>query len=319
MFIEDLFFQTADKGLFHTCFGVSREQLEDLLKRVEGHYESSYSDGSIKLEHRGRPVLTATSVLLSTLLRLRKKWSFSLIGWFFGLSATTLRERYQHMMNILTLEMEKEISLGDADTRLYHGQWHNDRTLRVVAALDGYLQLVTQPPDRSTRNLLQSGKEKDYCVSIFGLMGMDSKWLWRSTPIHGSIPDQTAILFSDSLGWVDSLSENEFIVADQAFYVLREHYAHTIIPDQYSSDPIDNRGVSSIRSIVEQGWQGLQEWMILFLRWKSNYSTWSSLQESIHQVVTVIMGLNNLYHQPYRTLDLEPSSITNQIYPRPIT
>jgi hypothetical protein len=141
-------------------------------------------------------------------------------------------------------------------------------------------------------------------VSIFGLMGMNSKWLWRSKPMHGSIPDQTAIHFEKNLEWTKDFSEEEYIVADAAFYSLRDHFPNTIIPDQSSPDPIDNRGVSAHRSIVEQGWEALQEWNILSLRWDCHYSHWGDLQEGIHKVVTVAMGLNNRYHLPFRAPDL---------------
>jgi hypothetical protein len=225
-----------------------------------------------------------------------------------GSSATTLRERYNHMLNILFIELEPEITLDSSANHLYNGHWYNNCMLRVVAALDGYLQLITQPPDRQNRDLFQSGKEKDYCVSIFGLMGMDSKWLWRS--LSNSIPDATAIRFEKSLEWTKILSSSEYIVADQAFYSLREYYERTIIPDLLSPDLIDNRGVSALRSIVELG-------LILAQRWKVNYCHWGDLQQVLYQVITIIMGLNNLYHKPFRQLDLEPSAVTGRIYENP--
>jgi hypothetical protein len=119
------------------------------------------------------------------------------------------------MINILFKELKQEISLTYATTRFQHGFWHNSN-LRVVAAwwMDGYLQPLSEPPERYTRLLLQSGKEHDYCLSFFGLMGMDSKWLWKSAPIVGSIPDQTAICFEDNLTWTLQLTEEEYIVAD---------------------------------------------------------------------------------------------------------
>jgi hypothetical protein len=114
-----------------------------------------------------------------------------------------------------------------------------------------------------------------------------------------------------------SFLSSEYIVADQAFYSLREYYERTIIPDLLSPDLIDNCGVSALRSIVEQGWAALQEWLILAQRWKVNYCHWGDLQQLLYQVITIIMGLNNLYHKPFRQLDLEPSAVTGRVYANP--
>jgi hypothetical protein len=55
-----------------------------------------------------------------------------------------------------------------------------NNSLPVVAALDGYLLKLTQPPERQTRLTLQSGKEGTYCLSIFGLMSLESSGFGES-------------------------------------------------------------------------------------------------------------------------------------------
>jgi hypothetical protein len=129
--------------------------------------------------------------------------------------------------------MESEISLGTAASRLYNGHWHNNNYLRVVAALDGYLLKLTQPPERQTRLTLQSGKEGTYCLSIFGLMSLESKWIWRSHPMPGSTPDCNGICFPENHAWAFEFSSLEYIVADETFYSLRDpFFDRTIIPDK---------------------------------------------------------------------------------------
>jgi hypothetical protein len=184
-----MFWITAKEDLFHSTVGLSREQFDDLKKRVSQDYKTSYSSGVQKDGVSGRSGLNTQTALFLTLLRLRRKWPFSFLEWFFSKASSTLHEREKHMMNVLFSKMESEISLGTAASRLYNGHWHNNNSLRVVAALDGYLLKLTQPPERQTRLTLQSGKEGTYCLSIFGLMSLESKWIWRSHPMPGSTPD----------------------------------------------------------------------------------------------------------------------------------
>jgi hypothetical protein len=85
---------------------------------------------------------------------------------------STLHKRTKHMLNILFIKMADEISLGTFASRLYYGHWHNNNSLQVVAALDGYLLKLTQSLDRQIQLTLQSGKENTYCLSILGLMSL---------------------------------------------------------------------------------------------------------------------------------------------------
>jgi hypothetical protein len=131
-----LFWNTAKEDLFHSITGVSRKQFVDLKTRVEEDYETTYGNGTKKDEVRGPSILNSQVILFVT-LRLRKKWSFSFLEWFFEEPKSTLHERTKHMLNILFIKMADEISLGTSASRLYYGHWHNNNSLRVVAALDG--------------------------------------------------------------------------------------------------------------------------------------------------------------------------------------
>jgi hypothetical protein len=134
----------------------------------------------------------------------------------------------------------------------------------------------------------------------------------------GSSPDCNAICQPENLTWTREFSGEEYIVADEAFYSLRAYYDRTIIPDLRSSSTIDNADVSALRSIVEQGWESLQEWVIIRDRWKSNYCRLGDLYAAFYQVISIVMGLNNLYHKPFRGLDLNPSELTGLSYHLPL-
>jgi hypothetical protein len=88
-------------------------------------------------------------------------------------------------------------------------------------------------------------------------MRTNSKWLWRSHPFAGSSPDSVAILDERRHPWAEQLTSEEYIVADQAFYSLRQYYDRMIIPDT-KFDREDSKKISAIRSIVEQGWSALK-------------------------------------------------------------
>lgn len=288
---------------------MTKDQFCELLKDISGIFENTNQDGSQKnSSDRNRTILITSQVLYATLLRLRKKWSYDFLAWFFGENASTLKRGIDHMMKSLFTLLDGEISMKTPEERFNEGHWF-DGSLRIVAALDGYLQPVQTPPEKGFRLLFHSGKLHDNCLSILALFGLNSKWLWRSQPFEGSIPDTVAINMPANYEWTRELRDDEFIVADKAFYDLIQQKHQCLIPGSWSHP--QSREISALRSIVEQGWAALQEWEIIKQRWTfkwQHHGSFETIMREFYQTISIIMGINNRFRTPFRSKDDRPSS-----------
>lgn len=155
---------------------------------------------------------------------------------------------------------------------------------------------------------MHSGKDKTECFSTLSTVDGIGKFTWKSNSYCGSIPDAVFCQFMELRSLVDQLDFNsEYIVADAAFYKLRDVYNNVVIPDQTSEK---NKEISAIRSLIERAWCGLKKWKIITyfeVHWLGNLSDEVTVMNEMllqhDKVMTVIMGLYNWFHKPLEPPD----------------
>lgn len=230
----------------------------------------------------------------------------------FSIPLSTIVLVFAHVMAILYnfVSNHNVISSLTLEERLTRGHWFQEK-VRQTCALDGSLFRCNSAPSKQLRREMFSGKDKAEVFSLLGIVDGIGKFLWISESIPGSIPDRVSCQFESIRQWcTEHLSDSELLFADKAFYKLRDVFNNTIIPDR---DNPTNAEISALRSIIERAWAAIKKWKSINTsqhRWAKNVSDYDVLDEMLlnhNKIITVIIGLYNIFHKPLSQPDQFPN------------
>jgi hypothetical protein len=185
--------------------------------------------------------------------------TFLFLSFLFDSSRDTVRNTFQQTYMILYryIVRKKIINHLNFAERMRRGRWLFN--LRATLFIDGTLTQTNAAPWRSLRTMMYSGKDKEECFSVIGIVDGMGKFLWHSPSYPGSNPDNVTCRFEDLKEFFKNISPSEACVADCGFHELSETHRNTIIPDRNTPKEA-NSLISEIRSLIECGWSGLKKY-----------------------------------------------------------
>ena len=165
------FYLSTYPQIFLSMTGLHLDEFDDLMRDVQPLYEKaaitrlSRPDRQRAIGGGDRPDLTMRDQLLLTVIWLRLYPTQAVLGYFFGVSQTTVSHYVRYMLPLLEKDGQDRMRMPDPGRkrrRKLDGLLKDMPEIMVV--IDTFEQKVQRPQDSATRNDWYSGKKKSHTI-----------------------------------------------------------------------------------------------------------------------------------------------------------
>lgn len=198
--------------IFLAMTGLHLNEFEDLVSEVGPLYEASEQarlnrpDRQRALGGGDHPDLAVRDQILMTVIWLRQYPTQDVLGYFFGVSQTTVSHYLSHVLPILAQDGRDRMRMPDPGRKRRRKL---DALLRdmpeIMVVIDTFEQKVQRPQDQAARDAWYSGKKKTHTIKSQAAVDHQTGEI---VDIPDSVPGPTAdIKLLEASGLLDKLPD----------------------------------------------------------------------------------------------------------------